>query len=110
VHDTEVSTSRATPLTSVIALSELERGMHRVGMPKGLLDEARAERTPWQEFRAHGASLNIALTKAVWLHGGRSFQNFEVRVFVRLAPFSRFLSHPGVFRSHFFFRFLIRYP
>jgi hypothetical protein len=45
-----------------------------------LLNEARAERVPWQEFRAHGASLNTALTEALRLHGGRSFQLFDVRI------------------------------
>jgi hypothetical protein len=37
------------------------------------------------------------------LHGGQSFQIFEVRLFVRLARFSHSLSYLDVFRSNFYF-------
>jgi hypothetical protein len=107
MHDAEASTSRAMPPTSDAAPSRLEQELHRRGVPQGPLDEARAERTLWQEFRAQRASLNAALTETLWLHGGRSFQIFEVRVFVGLALFTRPLSHPDVFQSDFFFCFLV---
>jgi hypothetical protein len=50
-------------------------------IPRALLDEAQAEQALWQEFRDHGASINNALTEALRLHGGLSFQLFEVSVF-----------------------------
>jgi hypothetical protein len=50
-------------------------------VPRVLFDEAQAEQALWQEFRTHDASLNTALTEALRLHGGRSFQLFEVIVF-----------------------------
>jgi hypothetical protein len=45
------------------------------------LAELQTEQALWREFRDHGASLNNALTKALWLHGGPSFRLFEVSVF-----------------------------
>jgi hypothetical protein len=68
-HDAEASTSRNVPPASDTAPSRLE----------SLLTEARAGKALWQEFRAHDTSLNAALTEALRLHGGRSFQIFEVR-------------------------------
>jgi hypothetical protein len=56
-----------------------EQGLHRPGVPQGLLGEARAERALWQEFHTHNASYNAALTEALRLHGGRSLQIFQVR-------------------------------
>jgi hypothetical protein len=50
-------------------------------VPRALLDEVQAEQALWQEFREHDASLNSALTEALWLHGGPSFRLFEVSVF-----------------------------
>jgi hypothetical protein len=35
----------------------------------------------WQEFRAHNASVNAAVTEVLQLHGGRSFQLFDVSIF-----------------------------
>jgi hypothetical protein len=51
-------------------------------MPQGLLEEARTEKALWEDFHAHGASLNAALTEALRFHGGRSLQIFQVRIFV----------------------------
>jgi hypothetical protein len=50
-------------------------------VPHSLLDEAHAEQALWQEFYAHDATLNAALTETLKLHGGRSFQLFEVSIF-----------------------------
>jgi hypothetical protein len=50
-------------------------------VPHSLLDEAQVEQALWQEFCAHDASLNAALTEALELHRGRSFQLFEVSIF-----------------------------
>jgi hypothetical protein len=80
-HDAEASTSRATPPAPDVAVSQLEQGLHRPGVPRVLLDEVQAEQALWQEFCEHGASLNAALTEALRLHGGPSFQLFEVSVF-----------------------------
>jgi hypothetical protein len=44
-------------------------------VPRALLDEVQAKQALWQEFRDHDASLNVTL------HGDRSFQLFEVRIF-----------------------------
>jgi hypothetical protein len=79
-HDAEASTSHAALLAPDIAPSQLD----------SLLDEARTERALWQEFHAHSASLNTALTEALRLHGGWSFQIFEARILVRLALFFLF--------------------
>jgi hypothetical protein len=48
----------------------LEQGLRRPGVPHTLLDEAWAEQALWQEFHAHDASLNAALTEALRLDGG----------------------------------------
>jgi hypothetical protein len=74
-HDAEASTSRVVPPVSDVAPSRLEQELHQPGVPQSLLDETRAERVLWQEFRAHGASLNAALTKALWLHGGSRYRS-----------------------------------
>jgi hypothetical protein len=76
-HDAEASTSRVAPPVSKVAASQLEQGLHRLGVPPALFDEAQAL---WQEFCDHGASINNALTEALRLHGGSSFRLFEVSV------------------------------
>jgi hypothetical protein len=80
-HDAKASTSRAAPPAPDVAVSQLEQGLRRPGVPRVLLDEVQAEQALWQEFREHGASLNAALTEALRLHGGPSFRLFEVSVF-----------------------------
>jgi hypothetical protein len=50
-------------------------------VPRALLDEVQIEQAQWQEFRERGASLNAALAEALRLHGGWSFQLFEVSIF-----------------------------
>jgi hypothetical protein len=42
-HDTEASTSRATPSAPVITDSQLEKEQCHPGVPRTLLDEAQAE-------------------------------------------------------------------
>jgi DNA polymerase III psi subunit len=80
-HGTEASTSRAAPLAPDAATSQLEQRLHHPGVLQTLLDEAQAEQALWQEFRVHDASLNAALTEVLRLHGGPSFQLFEVSIF-----------------------------
>jgi hypothetical protein len=80
-HDAEASTSRTAPPVPDVAVSQLEQGLRRPGVPRVLLDEVQAEQALWQEFREHGASLNATLTEALRLHGSPSFQLFEVSVF-----------------------------
>jgi hypothetical protein len=53
-------------------------------VPPAHFDEARAKRALWQEFRDHDASINNALTEALWIHEGPSWRIFQVSVFVRL--------------------------
>jgi hypothetical protein len=79
-HDAEATASRGAPPASDVVVPQLEQGLHRPGVPHAPLDEAQAEQALWQEFRNHGASINNALTKALRLHGGPSFQLFEVSV------------------------------
>jgi hypothetical protein len=79
-HDAEASTSCAAPPASVVAVLQPEQGLCRLGVPHTLLDEVQSEQALWQEFRDHGASINNALTEALRLHGGPSFQLFEVSV------------------------------
>jgi hypothetical protein len=69
----------AAVLAPYVVPPRWEQGLHRPGVPQGLLREARAERALWQEFRTHNASLNATLTEALRLHGGRSLQIFQVR-------------------------------
>jgi hypothetical protein len=75
------STSRAALPALGAAVSQPEQGLRRPGVSRALLDEAQAKQALWQEFCDHGASLNNAITKAVWLHGGPSFRLFDVSVF-----------------------------
>jgi hypothetical protein len=82
VHNTEASTSRVVPLAPDATVLQLEQGQRHPGVPHALFDEAQADQALWQKFHAHGASLNAALTEALRLHGGRSFQLFEVSIFV----------------------------
>jgi hypothetical protein len=79
--DAEASTSCVMLPAPDAAASQLEQGMRHPGVPHTLFDEAQAEQALWQEFHAHGASLNAALTEALQFHGGRSFQPFEVSIF-----------------------------
>jgi hypothetical protein len=44
-HDTEASTSRATPSAPVITDSQLEQEQRHPGVPRTLLDEAQAEQS-----------------------------------------------------------------
>jgi hypothetical protein len=81
-HDDEALTSRVALLVPDAVAPQWEQGLHRLGMPQGLLEEVRTEKAPWEEFCAHGASLNAALTEALRFHGGRSLQIFQVRIFV----------------------------
>jgi hypothetical protein len=60
-----------------------EQGKRHPGVPQGLLEEARAERALWKEFRAHDTSLSAVLTEALRLHGGRSLQILQVRIPIR---------------------------
>jgi hypothetical protein len=61
-------------------------------MPHALLDEAQAEQALWQEFCDHDASINNALTEAMWIHGGSLFHLFEVSVFCLIRACSSSLS------------------
>jgi hypothetical protein len=61
-------------------MTQLEQGLRRPGVPRALLDEVQDEQALWQEFRDHSA-FNVALAEALRLHGGRSFQLFEVSIF-----------------------------
>jgi hypothetical protein len=76
----------------------LEQELHCPEVPQSLLDEARGERAPWQEFHAHSVSLNAALTEALQVHGGRSLQIFEVRISVPLTLVFPFSSSPQHFK------------
>jgi hypothetical protein len=80
-HDAEASTSFAVPLAPDAAASQLEQGLRCLGVPRALFDEAQAKQALWQECHAHDASLNAALTEALRLNEGRSFQLFEVSIF-----------------------------
>jgi hypothetical protein len=80
-HDAEASTSRAALPALGVVDSQPEQGQRHHGVLRALLDEAQAEQALWQEFRDHGTSLNNALTEALRLHEGPSFQLFEVSVF-----------------------------
>jgi hypothetical protein len=62
-------------------MTQLEQGLRHPGVPRALLDEVQDEPTLWQDFRDHNASFNVALAEALRLHGGRSFQLFEVSIF-----------------------------
>jgi hypothetical protein len=64
-----------------VVITQLEQGLRRTWAPCALLDEVQAEQALWQEFCDHGASLNVALAEALWLHRGRTFQLFEVSIF-----------------------------
>jgi hypothetical protein len=79
-HDAEVCTSHPAPPASNISISQPEQGLPRPEAPRAPLDEAQAEQALWQEFRDHDTSINNALTEALRLHGGPSFQIFEVSV------------------------------
>jgi hypothetical protein len=81
--DAGASTSRAAAPALDAISPRWEQGLRHPGVPQGLLDEARSERALWQEFRAPNASLSATLTEALWLHGGRSLQIFQVRMLVR---------------------------
>jgi hypothetical protein len=65
VYDAEELTSRAAPLAPDATASQLEQGLRRPGVPRALFDEAQAEQVLWQEFRAHNASVNVALTEVL---------------------------------------------
>jgi hypothetical protein len=79
-HEAEVSTSRVVPPAFDVAFLQPEQGLRRPGTPPALFDEAQVEQVLWQEFCDHNASINNALTEALRLHGGSSFQLFEVSV------------------------------
>jgi hypothetical protein len=79
-HDAEVSTSRAAPLASEVAVTQPEQEPHRSGAPRAPLDEVQAEQALWQEFRDHGASINNTLTAVLRIHRGPSIRLFEVGV------------------------------
>jgi hypothetical protein len=68
----------AAPTPDVVP-PQWEQELRRPRVLRSLLEEARTERTLWQEFRAHGASLSAALTEALRLLGGRLLQIFQVR-------------------------------
>jgi hypothetical protein len=87
-----VSASRAAATAPDTVPPQWEQGLRCPGVPRGLLEEARAERALWQEFCAHGTSLNATLTEAVQLHGGSLLQFFQVRTPVRPLLVSWFLS------------------
>jgi hypothetical protein len=70
-----------------------EQGLRHADAPPAHFDEAQAEQALWQEFRDYGTSINNALTKELRVHGGPSFQIFQVRVSRRIqGPLSRSLS------------------
>jgi hypothetical protein len=98
-HDTEESTSRVVPPAPDAAVSELEQGLRRPEVLRTLHDEAQAEQALWQEFCAHSASLNTTLTEALRLHGGPSFQLFEVSIFAWFGAYFSCLSCPRFSRS-----------
>jgi hypothetical protein len=80
-HDAKASTSCVALPAPDAAASQLEQVMRHPGVPHTLFDEAQAEQALCQEFHAHGAFLNAALTEALQFHGGRSFQLFKVSIF-----------------------------
>jgi hypothetical protein len=105
-HGAEASTSRAALPASDVAIAHPEQGLRRASTPPAHSDEAQAEQVLWQEFWDHGASINNALTEALQIQGGPSWQIFQVSVFrqiqdslphphcVRVFPDSTFLCVP----------------
>jgi hypothetical protein len=65
VPNAGASTSRVVPLAPDAVTPQWEQVLRRPGVPQSLLEEARTERVPWQEFCAHDASLSAALTEAL---------------------------------------------
>jgi hypothetical protein len=91
VHDAEASSSCTVLPAPVAADTHSERGPGHAGAPPAHFDEAQAEQVLWQEFRDHDASINNALSEALWVHGGPSWRIFQVRVFCQIRGL---LPHP----------------
>jgi hypothetical protein len=76
------SSSRAGPSTRPEQEQE-----HADAQPAHFVD-AQAEQGLWQELRDHGASLNRALSEALWIHSGPAWRVFQVsRVSQSFLPF-----------------------
>jgi hypothetical protein len=66
------SSSRARPA------AYLEQGQEGADAPPAHHIDAQVEQGLWEELRDHGASLNRALTEALWIHGGPAWRTFQV--------------------------------
>jgi hypothetical protein len=77
-HGAEVSSSRAALPASDGTATRLEQERERVNAPLAHFNEAQTEQALWQEFRDHGASLNLALNEVLRIYGGPVWRVFQV--------------------------------